>query len=58
MAAFNPMLVETYTAPTNIAVIKYWGKGDLKVRVSLIFPFFLSGIKPLTNLYFPRFLLP
>jgi diphosphomevalonate decarboxylase len=35
MAAFNPMLVETYTAPTNIAVIKYWGKNDLKLNTPM-----------------------
>jgi len=35
MAAFSPMLVETYTAPTNIAVIKYWGKSDLKLNTPM-----------------------
>jgi diphosphomevalonate decarboxylase len=35
MASFNPMLVETFTAPTNIAVIKYWGKGDLKLNTPM-----------------------
>ena len=35
MAAFNPTLVETYTAPTNIAVIKYWGKNDLKLNTPM-----------------------
>jgi len=35
MAAFSPMMVETYTAPTNIAVIKYWGKGNLKLNTPM-----------------------
>lgn len=28
-------LVETFTAPTNIAVIKYWGKGDVKLNTPM-----------------------
>ena len=35
MASFSSDLVETYTAPTNIAVIKYWGKNDLKLNTPL-----------------------
>ena len=35
MAAFSPLLVESYTAPTNIAVIKYWGKNDVKLNTPM-----------------------
>jgi diphosphomevalonate decarboxylase len=35
MASFSPDLVETFTAPTNIAVIKYWGKNDLKLNTPM-----------------------
>jgi len=29
------MLVETFTSPTNIAVIKYWGKGDVALNTPM-----------------------
>ncbi len=32
---FNPQLIETFTAPTNIAVIKYWGKKDVKLNTPM-----------------------
>ncbi len=35
MSAFSAHLVETFTAPTNIAVIKYWGKNDLKLNTPM-----------------------
>ena len=31
----NPLLSETFTAPTNIAVIKYWGKGNVKLNTPM-----------------------
>lgn len=33
--AVDPRNVVTYTAPTNIAVIKYWGKGDVKLNTPM-----------------------
>ena len=35
MAAFNQSISETFTAPTNIAVIKYWGKKDVKLNTPM-----------------------
>ena len=35
MAAFSPKIIETFTAPTNIAVIKYWGKNDVKLNTPM-----------------------
>ena len=35
MAAFSDKIIETFTAPTNIAVIKYWGKGDVKLNTPM-----------------------
>ena len=35
MAAFSPLVLETYTAPTNIAVIKYWGKGNVALNTPM-----------------------
>eukprot|EP01040_Poterioochromonas_malhamensis_P001394 gene1395-1476_t len=32
---FDPRLCETFTAPTNIAVIKYWGKDNLKLNTPM-----------------------
>jgi len=29
------MLIETFTSPTNIAVIKYWGKGDIALNTPM-----------------------
>ncbi len=34
-AAIETNLVETFTSPTNIAVIKYWGKGDVKLNTPM-----------------------
>eukprot|EP01035_Chromulina_nebulosa_P009454 gene9454-12771_t len=31
----NPHLCETFTSPTNIAVIKYWGKGNVKLNTPM-----------------------
>ena len=33
--SFSDKLVETYTSPTNIAVIKYWGKGNVKLNTPM-----------------------
>ena len=33
--SFDPKLCETFTSPTNIAVIKYWGKGDVKLNTPM-----------------------
>eukprot|EP01031_Cornospumella_fuschlensis_P038193 gene38193-46408_t len=33
--SFDPRLSETFTSPTNIAVIKYWGKGDVKLNTPM-----------------------
>ncbi len=33
--SFSDTLVETYTSPTNIAVIKYWGKGNVKLNTPM-----------------------
>ena len=33
--AFDPRVMETFTSPTNIAVIKYWGKGDVKLNTPM-----------------------
>lgn len=33
--SFDPQLCETFTSPTNIAVIKYWGKGDVKLNTPM-----------------------
>lgn len=35
MPSFDPRNSETFTAPTNIAVIKYWGKKDVKLNTPL-----------------------
>lgn len=35
MAEFSSSIIETFTAPTNIAVIKYWGKGDVKLNTPM-----------------------
>jgi len=32
---FDPRLCETFTSPTNIAVIKYWGKHDVKLNTPM-----------------------
>ena len=32
---FDPLLSETFTSPTNIAVIKYWGKNDVKLNTPM-----------------------
>lgn len=32
---FSAAAIETYTAPTNIAVIKYWGKNDVKLNTPM-----------------------
>lgn len=33
--SFDPKICETFTSPTNIAVIKYWGKNDLKLNTPM-----------------------
>lgn len=33
--SFSPALTETFTAPTNIAVIKYWGKGNVALNTPM-----------------------
>ena len=35
MSGFDSRLCETFTSPTNIAVIKYWGKNDVKLNTPL-----------------------
>mmetsp|Transcript_9936 Transcript_9936/g.10041 ORF Transcript_9936/g.10041 Transcript_9936/m.10041 type:complete len:462 (-) Transcript_9936:86-1471(-) len=35
MAGFDERLCETFTAPTNIAVIKYWGKDNVKLNTPM-----------------------
>ena len=35
MVEISDRLVETFTSPTNIAVIKYWGKGDVKLNTPM-----------------------
>ena len=35
MASFDPRLLETVTAPTNIAVIKYWGKDSVDLNTPI-----------------------
>ena len=35
MSGFDARLCETFTSPTNIAVIKYWGKNDVKLNTPL-----------------------
>eukprot|EP01038_Epipyxis_sp_PR26KG_P007312 gene7312-9962_t len=32
---FDPRICETFTSPTNIAVIKYWGKNDVKLNTPM-----------------------
>lgn len=32
---FDPRLSATFTSPTNIAVIKYWGKGNVKLNTPM-----------------------
>lgn len=33
--SFDPRICETFTAPTNIAVIKYWGKDNVKLNTPM-----------------------
>ena len=33
--SFDPRISETFTSPTNIAVIKYWGKNDVKLNTPM-----------------------
>lgn len=35
MFSFDPKLTETFTSPTNIAVIKYWGKDNVKLNTPI-----------------------
>ena len=44
----------TCSAPSNIALVKYWGKGDIQIPKKTSISFTLKNCKTITKLSFQR----